>query len=86
MTAESGGKNKPAILCLAGSQQLQSPQEINMDQFQRIELETRIRQTLKDHQHEGLHMIGGVDQLITRLLNTVEEWLHADSKPTRKSA
>ena len=57
-----------------------------MDQFQRIELETRIRQTLKDHQHEGLHMIGGVDQLVSRLLNTVEEWLHEDSKSTRKSA
>jgi hypothetical protein len=57
-----------------------------MDNSQRIELEAQIRQTLKDHQHEGLHMIGGVDQLVNRLLNTVEEWLQADRKLTRKSA
>jgi hypothetical protein len=57
-----------------------------MDHSQRIELEAQIRQTLKDHQHEGLHMIGGVDQLVNRLLNTVEEWLQADHKLTRKSA
>jgi hypothetical protein len=57
-----------------------------MDHSQRIELEAQIRQTLKDHQHEGLHMIGGVDQLVNRLLNTVEEWLQADRNLTRKSA
>jgi hypothetical protein len=57
-----------------------------MDHSQRIELEAQIRQTLKDHQHEGLHMIGGVDQLVNRLLNTIEEWLQADHKLTRKSA
>ncbi len=27
-------------------------------------LETKIREALKEHQHEGLHMIGGVDQLV----------------------
>ena len=37
-----------------------------MDHLQRIELEAKIRQTLKDHQHEGLHMIGGADQLVYR--------------------
>jgi hypothetical protein len=57
-----------------------------MDHSQRIELEAQIRQTLKDHQHEGLHMIGGVDQLVNRLLDTVEEWLQADHKLARKSA
>lgn len=57
-----------------------------MDHSQRIELEAQLRQTLKDHQHEGLHMVGGVDQLIARLLNTVEEWLEGDRKIARKTA
>jgi hypothetical protein len=57
-----------------------------MDHSQRIELEAKLRQTLKDHQHEGLHMVGGTDQLIGRLLNTVEEWLKGDYKTIRKSA
>ncbi len=57
-----------------------------MDNSQRIELEAKLRQTLKDHQHEGLHMVGGVDQLITRLLDTVEQWLQDDRKIIRKSA
>jgi hypothetical protein len=57
-----------------------------MDPSQRIELEAQLRKTLKDHQHEGLHMVGGVDQLISRLLNTVEEWLDGDRKSARKSA
>jgi hypothetical protein len=57
-----------------------------MDHSQRIELEAQLRKTLKDHQHEGLHMVGGVDQLIARLLNTVEEWLEGDRKIVRKTA
>ncbi len=57
-----------------------------MDHSQRIELETKLRQTLKDHQHEGLHMVGGADQLIGRLLDTVEQWLQSDRKFIRKSA
>jgi hypothetical protein len=57
-----------------------------MDHSQRIELEAKLRQTLKDHQHEGLHMVGGVDQLIARLVDTVEEWLEGDRKTIRKSA
>jgi hypothetical protein len=57
-----------------------------MDHSQRIELEAKLRQTLKDHQHEGLHMVGGVDQLIVRLLDTVEVWLQNDRQILRKSA
>jgi flagellar basal body-associated protein FliL len=57
-----------------------------MDHSQRIELEAKLRQTLKDHQHEGLHMVGGADQLIARLVDTVEEWLQHDLKIVRKSA
>jgi len=57
-----------------------------MDHSQRTELEAKIRETLKDHQHEGLHMVGGADQLIARLVDTVEEWLQHDLKIVRKSA
>jgi hypothetical protein len=57
-----------------------------MDHSQRTELEAQLRQTLKNHQQEGLHMVGGVDQLIGRLLDTVEEWLQSDRKLERKSA
>ena len=57
-----------------------------MDHSQRTELEAKLRETLKDHQHEGLHMVGGVDQLIARLVDTVEEWLEGDRKTIRKSA
>jgi len=31
-------------------------------------------------------MVGGVDQLIARLLDTVEEWLEGDRKLARKTA
>jgi hypothetical protein len=31
-------------------------------------------------------MVGGVDQLIARLVDTVEEWLEGDRKTIRKSA
>jgi hypothetical protein len=48
-------------------------------------LETRIREALKEHQHEGLHMIGGVDQLVGRILTAVEEWLD-EERTSRKSA
>jgi hypothetical protein len=30
---------------------------------------------LKEHQHEGLNMIGNADQLLHRLVNAVEEWI-----------
>jgi hypothetical protein len=57
-----------------------------MNPSQRIELEAQLRQTLKEHQQEGLHMVGGADQLIARLLNTVEEWIEGDHKTARKTA
>jgi hypothetical protein len=57
-----------------------------MNPSQRIELEAQLRQTLKEHQQEGLHMVGGADQLIARLLDTVEEWIEGDHKTARKTA
>ncbi|HEY5028251.1 MAG TPA: hypothetical protein VIK39_07565 [Candidatus Angelobacter sp.] len=29
---------------------------------------------MKEHQHEGLNMIGNADQLLHRLVEAVEEW------------
>lgn len=57
-----------------------------MDNTRRDELETRLRNALKEHQHEGLHLIGGTDQLIARLLRAVEEWELGTPLQARKSA
>ena len=57
-----------------------------MDSTQRDELEVRLRKTLKEHQQEGLHLIGGTDELIARLLITIEEWEQRLPLQARKSA
>ena len=57
-----------------------------MEHTRRNELEARLRDALREHQHEGLHLIGGADQLIARLLNAVEEWERETPLQTRKSA
>lgn len=57
-----------------------------MEHTRRNELEARLRDALREHQHEGLHPIGGADQLIARLLNAVEEWERETPLQTRKSA
>jgi len=57
-----------------------------MESTRRTELELRLRNAIKEHQHEGLHLIGGADQLIARLLRAVEEWEHGTPLQARKSA
>jgi len=57
-----------------------------MSQLKPNALETRIREALKEHQHEGLHLIGGVDQLVHRLVNAVDEWLQEERTAGKKSA
>lgn len=57
-----------------------------MEHTRRNELEARLREALREHQHEGLHMIGGTDQLIARLLNAVEQWERETALRERKSA
>ncbi len=57
-----------------------------MDSTRREELEARLRTALKEHQQEGLHLIGGADELIARLLNTIEEWERRLPLQARKSA
>lgn len=50
----------------------------------RSELATRIREVLKDHQRDGLNMIGSVDKLVNRLVVAVNEWV--DELHQKKSA
>lgn len=57
-----------------------------MDNTRRDELETRLRNALKEHQHEGLNLVGGTDQLISRLLRAVEEWEKETPLQAKKSA
>ena len=57
-----------------------------MDEEKRKELEARFKQTLKEHQHEGLHMVGGVEQLIARLVSAVEDWMEGKPEERRKTA
>ena len=57
-----------------------------MSQLKPNALEARIREALKEHQHEGLHLIGGVDQLVHRLVNAVDEWLQEERTAGKKSA
>lgn len=46
-----------------------------MDYSRKSELENRLKQVLKDHQHEGLNMIGSADQLLHKLVDAVDEWI-----------
>ena len=46
-----------------------------MEYSRKSELETRLRQVLKEHQHEGLNMIGSADQLLHKLVDAVDEWI-----------
>ncbi len=57
-----------------------------MENLQRIELEQRLKAALREHQHEGLHMVGGVDQLIPLLVAAVDDWLQNSTKVFQKSA
>ena len=57
-----------------------------MDKETRAELAVALRQAVKEHQHEGLNMIGGADQLIERLVNAVQEWLEESRRNMQKSA
>lgn len=57
-----------------------------MDNQDRTELAAALRQAVKEHQHEGLNMIGGADQLVERLVNAVQEWLEEDRRTRQKTA
>ena len=57
-----------------------------MDHLSKADLENRLRQALKEHQHEGLNMIGNADQLLHRLVHAVEDWSEGRALSRRKSA
>ncbi|HZU32904.1 MAG TPA: hypothetical protein VFB79_17445 [Candidatus Angelobacter sp.] len=43
-----------------------------------------MRQVLREHQHEGLNMIGSADQLLHRIVEAVEEWVIEEQPYTRQ--
>jgi hypothetical protein len=55
------------------------------------ELQARLKDVLKEHQRDGLSMIGNVDKLAASLANAVQEWIdeHDTTQqqvPQKKSA
>lgn len=57
-----------------------------MDDVKRSELEATLKEALREHQREGLNMIGNVDQLVHRLVQAVEQWIEGERLVERKSA
>lgn len=49
-------------------------------------LATRLREALKEHQRDGLNMIGNVEKLVGRLVNAVHDWLESEQPAEKKSA
>lgn len=54
--------------------------------MKKSELENRLRNALREHQHEGLNMIGNADQLLHRLVSAVEEWIDEPHLIRQKTA
>ena len=50
------------------------------------ELASRLREVLKEHQRDGLSMIGNVDKLVGSLVRAVQQWIEEEPAATRKSA
>lgn len=57
-----------------------------MDDVKRNELEAVLKDALREHQREGLNMIGNVDQLVHRLVDAVEQWVEGGRLAERKTA
>jgi hypothetical protein len=55
-------------------------------EFTQSELAGRIREVLKEHQREGLNMIGNVDKLVNRLVSAVHGWIAEEQAGEKKSA
>ena len=49
-------------------------------------LAARLREVLKEHQRDGLNMIGNVDKLVASLVQAVQEWENEQGKTQRRSA
>jgi hypothetical protein len=59
---------------------------MSLDQAKKDELQATLREVLKDHQRDGLSMIGNVEQLTRRLVQAVEGWIENEPFVGRKSA
>ena len=59
---------------------------MSLDQVKREELQATLKEVLKDHQRDGLSMIGNVEQLTRRLVQAVESWIEGEPFAGRKSA
>lgn len=59
---------------------------MSLDQIRREDLQAKLREVLKDHQRDGLSMIGNVEQLTRRLVQAVEGWIEHEPFAGRKSA
>ncbi|HEY6971822.1 MAG TPA: hypothetical protein VJA94_21605 [Candidatus Angelobacter sp.] len=49
-------------------------------------LAARLREALKEHQRDGLNMIGNVEKLVGRLVTAVHDWLDDEQSEAKKSA
>lgn len=49
-------------------------------------LARRLREVLKDHQRDGLNMIGNVDKLVGSLVRAVEAWAVEEDLAAKKTA
>lgn len=50
------------------------------------QLAAKLREVLKEHQRDGMSMIGGVDKLVHSLVRAVHEWIDEEPAPEKKSA
>ncbi len=49
-------------------------------------LAARVREVLKEHQRDGLNMIGNVDKLVASLVQAVQAWEDEQGQTHRRSA
>ncbi len=57
-----------------------------MQESTRAELTARLKEVLKEHQRDGLSMIGNGDKLVASLVAFIEEWVDDDQAFQRKIA
>jgi hypothetical protein len=57
-----------------------------MQESKRAELTARLKEVLREHQRDGLSMIGNGDKLVASLVEFIEEWTDEDQSPQRRIA
>ena len=91
--ARNGAKNCCTCLPYASRKSLQIKVFLmneswkgRMNHLRKADLEQTLRRALREHQHEGLNMIGNADQLLHRLVGAVEDWIAEHTVGRAKSA